>query len=254
MTPPAAATASAAPARTPSRRRAPAPRPRRVSGPVRRPQTRPAQPPAQSGEGLLLGLLRGAETLSGHRALDRLIRGRLWIGLVTFALIGIVTLQLGLLKLNSGIGKAIEREASLQTSNSALSIENSELAAGNRVEQQAAKLGMTLVPISSIKFLASHAKSDVPAAAAALRQAPQSAPHETAPVAETPDQTQPQEQTASSPASSETEPAAADTGEASSSSGETASAESDSGAAGSEAPVSAPTTDEAGGGTAAPAG
>ena len=81
-----------------------------------------------------------------HRLLDRLIRGRLWIGLVAFALIGIVTLQLVLLKLNAGIGRALEREALLQRENAALSIENSELAAGEQVESQAEHAGMELVP------------------------------------------------------------------------------------------------------------
>ena len=71
----------------------------------------------------------------------------MWIGIVAFALIGIVTLQLGLLKLNSGIGRALEREGSLQRENATLSVENSELATGARVESQAAQLGMQLVSV-----------------------------------------------------------------------------------------------------------
>ncbi len=75
------------------------------------------------------------------RCSTALIRGRAWIGLVAFALIGIVTLQLGLLQLNSGIGRALEREARLQRENAALSIENSELASGEqgRVAGRAAR-------------------------------------------------------------------------------------------------------------------
>ena len=143
MTPPAAA---AAPTVRP--RRAPAPRgPRRISGPAR-PATAPRRPATDATDqaGLVLGLLSALESLAQHRLLDRLIRGRVWIGLVAFALIGIVTLQLGLLKLNGGIGRALEHEALLQRENAALSIENSELAAGTRVEQSAAKLGMAFVP------------------------------------------------------------------------------------------------------------
>jgi len=86
-----------------------------VSGPAR-PSTpaRPARSRRVAGDaGLALGLISALEGLAQHRLLDRLIRGRTWIGIVAFALIGIVTLQLGLLKLNGGIGRALEHEALL---------------------------------------------------------------------------------------------------------------------------------------------
>ena len=51
---------------------------------------------------------------AGSRLLDRLIRSRVWIALVAFALIGIVGMQLWMLKLNGGIGRAIEHESYLQ--------------------------------------------------------------------------------------------------------------------------------------------
>ena len=91
-----------------------------------------------SGLGLALRLIAALDRVSRHRALG----GRTWIGLVAFALIGIVTLQLGLLKLNAGIGRALQREAVLQRENAALSIENSELAASGRVTSWAARAGM----------------------------------------------------------------------------------------------------------------
>jgi hypothetical protein len=131
--------------------------------------------PAERGAGLLPWLLGAFETVSSHRMLDRLIRGRMWIGLVAFALIGIVALQLGLLKLNSGIGRTLEREASLQRENAALSIENSELTSGDRVESQAAKLGMRLGSVSGLHFLAANPHADVGAAAQALKTPVQSA-------------------------------------------------------------------------------
>jgi hypothetical protein len=169
MTPPAAA---AAPAVRP--RRAPAPRgPRRISGPAR-PATAPRRPatgrPATTADqaGLVVGLLSALESLAQHRLLDRLIRGRVWIGLVAFALIGIVTLQLGLLKLNGGIGRALEHEALLQRENAALSIENSELAAGTRVEKGAARLGMAFVPTGALRFLSATGHGDAGKAAAVL--------------------------------------------------------------------------------------
>ena len=71
-----------------------------------------------------------AEAVATHRLLDRLIRGRVWIGVIAFALIGIVTMQLVLLKLNAGIGRSLVREALLQRENATLSAENSEVGRG----------------------------------------------------------------------------------------------------------------------------
>jgi hypothetical protein len=183
MTPPPAAAAAAAPVVRRARSAAPvrarsaaparplttAPRPRRVSGPARRERPR-AQPQrqARAEEGLAVGALAALRGLEGHRLLDRLIRGRTWIALLAFALIGIVTLQLVLLKLNAGIGRTLEQMASLQSANAALSIENAELAAGDRVEASAAGLGMGIVPIGSLKSLTPRPHLDAARAASAL--------------------------------------------------------------------------------------
>jgi cell division protein FtsL len=171
MTPPPAA---AAPAIHPRRSTVPgrpltvAPRPRRVSGPARRPRDQRAARGAPAYTGIALGLIEGFGRLSEHRLLDRLIRGRTWIAIVAFALIGIVTLQLGLLKLNAGIGHALAREASLQRENATLSIENSELADGALVESSAARLGMEVVPAGALRFLSVNPRTDASHGAAAL--------------------------------------------------------------------------------------
>ncbi len=158
MSPPAAAAAPAVqPRRTtrPVRPLAPSRRPRRVSGPAR-----PGRGAAQRSTGsrtadggLALAIPSVLARLAGHRLIDRLIAGKAWIGVVAFALIGIVTLQLALLQLNTGIGRVLEREGTLQRENSALSIENSEMEAGDRVESSAARLGMQLVPTGALRFL-----------------------------------------------------------------------------------------------------
>jgi len=168
MTPPPSA-AAAQPARrlAPPRPRTVPARPRRISGPAR-PGHRTA-PPLQDRDGFVVGLVGAAETISSHPILDRLIRGRLWIGIVAFALIGIVALQLALLKLNSGIGVSLERQAGLQTAIAALRIENSELASGTRVESQAAQLGMSPSGVSSLHFLSASPEADVARAAQVLR-------------------------------------------------------------------------------------
>lgn len=181
MTPPSAAAAPAVnPRRTVTPRRVPLsvpPRPRRVSGPTRRPdrarpgeERRAARSPREAG--LVLGLIEALGRVPRSRLLDRLIQGRISIAFVAFALIGIVTMQLGLLKLNAGIGRALEHEALLQRENAALSIENSELAAGDRVELQAGRLGMGLTSPGDLRFLALGSPSFEARRAAAALNAP----------------------------------------------------------------------------------
>jgi hypothetical protein len=234
MTPPSAAAAAPRTVRRP-RSAAPAralpagPGPRRVSGPAR-PARRvlPAggiDAPAHSDGGLVLGLLERLAGVHRHRSLDRLLAGRIWIGLVAFALIGIVTLQLGLLKLNAGLGHTLEREAALQRENAALSIENSELAAGNRVEASAGRLGMELVPSGALKFLAVHPHSDAAHAASAMSG------HVEAPSSES---AQTSESSTASGSSEESTSSATSTGETPSTTSESPS----SGTAGSAAATS----------------
>jgi cell division protein FtsL len=175
MTPPAAAAApSVQPRRpaSPGRRTAPR-RHRRVSGPVRREiDARPSRTGAghASGaqRGLAIGVLAALRGLSRHALLDRLLRGRTWIALVAFALIGIVTLQLGLLKLNASIGRTLQKQTALQRENASLNIENSELSAGDRVESRASRLGMQLVPAGALRFLVVSPGTDASRGAKAL--------------------------------------------------------------------------------------
>jgi hypothetical protein len=162
---------AAAPAARPSRTGAPAHpftpprRPRRVSGPARRGvREPPARGRTDKERGVAVGLLGALARLLRRPALG----GRPWIALVAFALIGIVTLQLGLLKLNAGIGRALEHEAVLQRENAALSIENSELASSDRVTSRALGLGMELIPSGVLRFLAAHPRTDPARAVAAL--------------------------------------------------------------------------------------
>jgi hypothetical protein len=125
---------------------------------------------------LLLGSLRvvrlhWAERLSRPRlagALRAAVLGRTWIALVAFALIGIVTLQLGLLKLNASIGRGLEHEALLQGQNAELSIENSEMDASASIQSRAGRLGMELVAPGSLRFLSARPGADTNSAAAAL--------------------------------------------------------------------------------------
>ena len=100
----------------------PVPGPRRVSGPTR---TRPAA--ATTAPGILVGAAGLARTLPDSRALDRLIRGRTWVAVIAVALIGIVAMQVHMLGLNAGIGRAVEKTSTLEQQNTALRLEVSRL-------------------------------------------------------------------------------------------------------------------------------
>lgn len=133
----------------------------------RRPHARPRAVPAPS-PGLARRALELVTALPEHRLLDRLVRGRLWIALVAFALIGIVAMQLMVLKLNTGIGRELQRSAQLQRENAGLSIENSTAAGGETIEPQAMRRGMQIAPAGAIHFLYAG-PSDIAAAADRLR-------------------------------------------------------------------------------------
>jgi hypothetical protein len=166
--PAAARVAGGAASRDALRRRYSPPGPRRVSGPARRaPEARPVS--SRLGRGrILLSLISALRGLANHRLLDRLLRGRAWLVVVTFALIGIVTLQLALLKLNGAVGRALHSQALLQRENAQLSIENSELSAADRVQAGAAQLGLAFRSSASLGFLAPSFHGDFARGAAAL--------------------------------------------------------------------------------------
>jgi cell division protein FtsL len=166
---PSAAASPRARVSAPPRPRVSPPRPRRVSGPARQPSRKaaPTLPPREE-RGLALGLLDALAGVTRGGALDRLIRGRIWIAVIAFALIGIVTLQLLVLQLNASIGRTLVREGQLERENASLSVEGSELASGERVESDAARLGMQLVPVGSLRFLRADPQADIARAAASL--------------------------------------------------------------------------------------
>ena len=179
MTPPATAAATGHRSRTV--RRGPAPRaPRRVSGPTRPPRaalagagagTVVARPP------LSLRLGRRAMRVGDARVLDRLVRGRAWIAIVAAALIGIVFMQVSMLKLNAGVSRAVTAADTLERQNSTLRADISKLDSGERVQDAAANLGMTTRAAGDVHYL-DAARASAARAAASIKP-----PNPVAPVA-----------------------------------------------------------------------
>jgi cell division protein FtsL len=146
-------------------------RPQSPPRPRRAPAIAPRMPRRVSGPDRLRRAAGPALALSELPLLDRLIKGRAWIGLVAFALIGIVTMQLALLKMNAGIGRALVHEAALERENSTLSVEASEAEAADTIEQQAGQLGMQLVAPGTLRFLSAQGGEDAVARAVAALNA-----------------------------------------------------------------------------------
>lgn len=154
MTPPAAtATGTRALPRTAVPRA-----PRRVSGPARpnrrddaiardrrddsarRARTRGAT----AGDPFIVRALHRTQRMADSRFLDRLIRGRLWIPLVAAGLMGIVFMQVTMLKFNAGIGRAVTSAATLEQQNATMRADLSRQESGDRIATVAHGLGMVV--------------------------------------------------------------------------------------------------------------
>jgi cell division protein FtsL len=174
--------ATTAAGRAPGLRRSPAPRvPRRISGPARpparpRPRTRTATRPAAARSRVVLGAVaRRLRALPDTRLLDRLVRGRAWIALVAVALMGIVFMQVSMLQLNAGIGRAVTSADTLERQNSTLRADISQLDSGEQIQKVASELGMAMPAAGDVRFLDARQADGARAAANITAPAPAAA-------------------------------------------------------------------------------
>ena len=176
MTPPdaTAAARTARAARGGAHRSAPSRPPRRVSGPAHGARAARAAVPVPAGAGaaappLALRLARAGARIGDARLLDRLVRGRGWIALVAIGLMGIVFMQVSMLRLNAGISRAITSAETLEQQNSTLRADISKLDAGDRIADTGAAQGMIRPPAGDVNYLDAR-KADGRAAAKAIRR------------------------------------------------------------------------------------
>jgi hypothetical protein len=136
-------------------RRTAAPRrPRRVSGPARgRPDRRVEPTPSQRLRSQAGAFLR---SLPDHPLLDRIVRGRSWIPLLGVLLVGIVAMQVEVLKLGASIGRSLERASGLQSTNQQLRANLASLADDQRIERIAAGMGMVMPAPEAIGFISTR--------------------------------------------------------------------------------------------------
>lgn len=157
-------------ARAPSR----TPRvPRRVSGPARRPPLKRTVPLLQVRPVPVLGALgvhaaRAGRSLPESALFDRLLRGRVWIALLGVLLIGLVALNVSLLKLNAEAGRNAEIAKGLRIRNAQLRAKVSRLASGERLQRAGRDMGLRMSIAGRVRYL-SIGQGDARRAARALR-------------------------------------------------------------------------------------
>jgi cell division protein FtsL len=125
--------------------------PRRTSGPSR-PRTA-AAPPHTPRPRQAPPVLQTLRRVPDARVLDRLLRGRGWIALIAVALLGIVFMQVSLLKLNAGISRAVSQSDGLERDNSELRAAISGLDAEARIQDTAALTGMKMPAAGDVRYL-----------------------------------------------------------------------------------------------------
>jgi hypothetical protein len=133
--------------------------PRRVSGPAARNRrddstSRARTRGAAVADPFAVRALNRAQRMSDSRFLDRLIRGRLWIPIVAAGLMGIVFMQVTMLKFNAGIGRAVTAGATLEQQNATMRAEVSRLESGERIDAVAHDLGMVVPADGTTSYVA----------------------------------------------------------------------------------------------------
>jgi hypothetical protein len=132
--------------------------PRRVSGPAR-----PSRRPALAGVPAQRGRTSAFEKLGripDHRVVDRLLRGRACILLIGLMLGGIVAMQVSLLRLNTGISRAVQAQETYMRQNATLQAAIAESTSGEKVAAAAAALNMVEPPAGETRYLTARPEKD----------------------------------------------------------------------------------------------
>jgi hypothetical protein len=131
---------------------------RRVSGPAARPRVLPAVAlPARGGRTSPFGRLLA---LPERRLVDRLLRGRACIWVIGVMLGGIVAMQVSLLRLNSGISRAVQSASTLEVQNASLEDWIAKATSGDLVRAAAVSDGMVDPQAGDTRYLYAHPATD----------------------------------------------------------------------------------------------
>jgi hypothetical protein len=173
-----AATAAPAKPRT-APKRAPA-QPRRRSGPAAPPKGAPRKPatqarPAAQRKPATSEWLASAIAARGNLLLDRLLRGRLWVGCIGVLLAGIVFLNVGLLQLNDQIARTDKRSGTIGRENATLRLRLAKLDSTERIQRLAAQKGFVMPAPGAVRYVRSKPGDGRAAARAVVAPEPRTA-------------------------------------------------------------------------------
>jgi hypothetical protein len=84
---------------------------------------------------------------------DRLVRGRIWIGFLGVLLIGLVGLNVSLLKLNAAAGRNAEWAKKLRVENADLQARVSRLRSAQRIQDAAGGMGLVMPAAADVHYL-----------------------------------------------------------------------------------------------------
>lgn len=132
------------------------------------PATRPSAP---SGARAATATVLRLPVRSAGGLVDGLLRGRAWVAFVGALLVGIVFLNVTLLKVNGEIAYLTERSDEVRRDNAGLRLDVARLAASERIQRLAAEQGMVMPAAGDVTYLEPEPEADVMAAVDALAAA-----------------------------------------------------------------------------------
>jgi cell division protein FtsL len=138
--------------------------PRRRSGYARRAPARPAPLPVRVLEAPFARTVRARTS----RLLDALLSGPGWIALVFLLLAGIVFFNVDLLQMNRDIARNSERISALKRENARLLLDQARLANSERIQEEAAGLGLVLPAPGEVRYLKARPSLDARKAAKSI--------------------------------------------------------------------------------------
>jgi hypothetical protein len=117
-------------------------------------------------------VLEGLRGLPDSPWVDRLLFGRAWIFVIGLALMGLVFMQVSMLEMNAGIGRAVEKTGTLERTNADLRATVSQLSSEERIQREAAEMGLVMPPAGEVHYLTSRGPKADAARAAKVMRAP----------------------------------------------------------------------------------
>ena len=99
-------------------------------------------------------------TVRDSPLVDRLVRGQGWIALLGVLLIGLVGLNVSLLKLNAQNGRSAEVARDLRIQNAKLRGSVSRLGSSDRLQEAARNAGLVMPTPQMVNYLTAHPRSD----------------------------------------------------------------------------------------------